>query len=155
MDLDKWLTKMEVRERTGMSERTIERKIQSKEIRREYRNVPGRKPLAILHPEDVAKFEARTMKPVYGDTAKPSPKAVLTSTVPSQNMAAFMTALLNKPEDKLYLSLKESARFSGLPMSYLRRKVQEGAIPAVKLAGWKIKRKDLERYDAATGGMMA
>src|SRR5712692_6529257 len=96
-----WQTKAEVRERTGISERTLERLIQDKKIRREYRRIPGRKPLSIIHPDDVAELEVKTAKLVPAERL-PVPK------LPQPDLS-LLAALLPRtlPEKKLYLTLKE------------------------------------------------
>jgi len=154
-NLDTWFTKEEVTERTGISERTLERKIQSNEIRRQYRNVPGRKPLAIIHPDDVTKLETKTLKPVPAPRGNGANRAVIPTSRQNDmaTMAAAFMAASFSPDKKFYLSLKEASGLSGLPQTYLRRKIAEGAIPAVKVPGWRIRRVDLERYNAASGEM--
>lgn len=154
---DAWLTKQEVRQRIGISERTLERKIQDGEIRRQYRNVPGRKPLAIIHPKDVEKLQNKTLKPVPVKANRKGTNNAVSLRTPQKDMAAFMTAFMAASpvlaEKKFYLSLKEASQLSGLPMSYLKRKITEGIVPAVKVPGWRIRREDLARYDAVTGTM--
>jgi excisionase family DNA binding protein len=154
---EEWPTKTEVRLKTGISERTIERKIQAGELRREFRNVPGRKPLAILDPADVKKLTEKTLTPIPMKKAATRNGANHGGIIPKPDkpdLAAFLAALspghlaLDK---KFYLTLKEAGELSGLPLSFLRAKVQTKELPAVKIGGWRIKRQDLERYDAATG----
>ena len=50
--------------------------------------------------------------------------------------------------DKLFLTIKEAARFAGLPQATIRRLIHAAAIPAVKAGGWRIKRSDLEQLDS-------
>src|SRR6266478_4412143 len=98
-----WKAKEEVAKETGISVRTLDRKIAAGELRQEHRPIPNRKPLAVLHPDDVATLTAVTLKPV------PAPKkteSVMTEFVPITQ--------------KLYLTLREAAAYSGLPQSYLR-----------------------------------
>lgn len=151
---ENWMTKAEVRLKTGISERTLERKIQAGELRREFRNIPGRKPLAILNPEDVKKLTDKTLTPI------PMKKSATgNSVVPGgmlktdrADMMAFLAALSPARmtvDKKLYLTLKEAVEYSGLPLTYLKRKIQENVIPAVKISGWRIRREDLERHNAA------
>jgi excisionase family DNA binding protein len=149
---DSWPTKLDVTRETGISERTIERLIQRGEIRRELRHVPGRKPISILHPDDVVKLRAETLKPV------PVPKTELVKRENADTfpLTAFLAQFQNiKLTEKLYLTVKEASQFSGLPESYLRRQIKAGGIPAVRIGGYRIKRDDLVRYDAATGGVTA
>ena len=49
--------------------------------------------------------------------------------------------------DKLFLNIKEAARYAGLPQSTIRHLIHAGKIPAVKAGGWRIKRSDLEQLD--------
>ena len=142
-NFDLWLTKEETRARTGLSERTLERKITAGEIRKNFRNIPGRKPIVILHPEDVARLEERTLKPIVVHDL-PIPKA------PQVDMTAFLS--LMRPtltiDKKLYLTLEEASQYAGLPKSYLKRQIKQGVIHAVKLAGWRVRRSDLETHNA-------
>jgi excisionase family DNA binding protein len=143
---EEWVSKVEARERTGLSERTLERKIQDKEIRREYRPFPGRKPLAVLHPNDVAKLEEKTLKPI----AMQTPTSALLAVKPAQPDMAALSAVLQrlKINEKLYLTLDEAAEYAGLPRSYIYKQIKQGVIHAVKMSGWRIKRKDLENHCA-------
>jgi excisionase family DNA binding protein len=144
---EEWVSKVEARERTGLSERTLERKIQDKEIRREYRPFPGRKPLAVLHPDDVAKLEGKTLKPLTMQSLATTLPAV---NPPQPDMTA-LSALFQprlKINEKLYLTIDEAAEYAGLPRSYIYKQIKQGVIHAVKMAGWRIKRKDLENHCA-------
>ena len=152
---ENWMTKAEVRLKTGVSERTLERKIQAGELRREFRNIPGRKPLAILNPEDVKKLTEKTLSPIPMKKAATETAITQRGLLPKPDRAdttAFLAALSPSRltvDKKLYLTLKEAAEYSGLPITYLKRKVQEKGIPAVKIGGWRIRREDLERHNAA------
>lgn len=55
--------------------------------------------------------------------------------------AAARMALLRR---KLFLTLREAAEYSGLPLSSIRRLLARNLLPAVKLGGWRIKRSYLE-----------
>jgi excisionase family DNA binding protein len=157
-----WITKEEALQRTGMSERTLERRIKGGELRKAYRNVPGRKPLPVLHPEDVAKYEAKTVTPI---ALKGAPKKLLKEVpngaiVPSsarRDVAALMAGLSQQVtlDKKFYLTLDEATQLSGLPKSFLIRKIREGLLPAVKAGGYRVRRIHLEQYDAVTGTMTA
>jgi excisionase family DNA binding protein len=138
-----WPTLAEVVQRTGISERTLHRKIQAGELRREYRRIPNRKPVSILDPQNVAELEQTILHPIPTDT--------LPATVPPHtDMAALLAGLgitgvsLDK---KIYLSIVEAAQLSGLPKAYLQRCIKDGTLPAKNLggpAGWRIRRSDLE-----------
>ena len=49
--------------------------------------------------------------------------------------------------DKLFLTIKEAARYSGLPQSTIRQLIRAEKLPAVKVGGWRIKRSALEQVD--------
>ena len=57
--------------------------------------------------------------------------------------------------DKLFLTIKEAARFAGLPQATIRRLIHAAAIPAVKAGGWRIKRSDLEQLDSRQLSVLA
>jgi excisionase family DNA binding protein len=145
---EEWVTKVEARERTGLSERTIERMIQDGKIKRAYRPFPGRKPLAVLDPDDVAKLEEQTLKPIAMQTAAPTLPAVNPSQPDMTALSAFLQPRL-KINEKLYLTVDEAAEYAGLPKAHIRKQIKQGVIHAVKLSGWRIKRKDLENYAVA------
>ncbi len=50
-------------------------------------------------------------------------------------------------KDKLFLNVKEAARYSGLPQSLIRRLIHAQKLNAIKAGGWRIKRTDLEQLD--------
>jgi len=132
-NLEVWPAKEQVAKETGISVRTLDRKIAAGELRQEYRPIPHRKPLAVLHPEDVTKLTTVTLKPV------PAPKkteSAMTESVPVTQ--------------KLYLTIAEAANYSGLPKSYLQRCLQAGVLPGVKIGGWRIRRSDLFRHKAVS-----
>ena len=63
-------------------------------------------------------------------------------------LPSFLQSLLSGADvplrDKLFLSVKEAVRFSGLPGSTIRRLLRSGKLPGVKAGGWRIRRGDLE-----------
>lgn len=137
---DAWISKAEVVERTGLTERTIERKVKLGELRREYRTIPGRKPLPIFHPEDVENLTVKTLQPIpLRRSGVPTPRQLVPRQTPPMSVSVPLT-------EKFYLTLKEAALLSGLPLSYLKRQAQQGGIPAVKLVGWRIHSDDLKRH---------
>jgi excisionase family DNA binding protein len=137
VSIDQWIAKGEVMQRTGLNERTLERKVKAGEIRREYRHIPGRKGLPVYHPDDVEKLLVRTLTPIPMRTpmpAKPKP-----TPIPAPVFVPI--------HRKVFLTLKEAAEYSGLPQSYLKRCLQEGKIHGAKIPHWRIKREDLQRHE--------
>ena len=65
VNLDAWLTKAEATAITGLSMRALERLIEDGTIAREYRKQPGRRSIAVLHPQDVEQLrrEATPINP--------------------------------------------------------------------------------------------
>jgi hypothetical protein len=135
-NLDGWIAKAEVVEKTKLTERTLERMVKRGELRRDYRNIPGRKPLPVFHPEDVERLTTKTLTPIpmKRNGIPRSRQLVPTSRqlpIPTSASVAVSLSL----NDKFYLTLEEAAFLFGLPLSYLRKKIQGKEIPAVKLAG--------------------
>ena len=66
-------------------------------------------------------------------------------------LSAFLQSLITGADvplrDKLFLSVKEATRFSGLPETAIRRLLRSRKLPGVKTGGWRIKRSDLEQLD--------
>jgi excisionase family DNA binding protein len=164
-NLDTWPTKHEVMERLHLSEKTVERRIADGTLIKQFRPIPGRKPLPILHPEKVRDLSLTILEPVMEEmssvptvTKKPrdemtlSPAALtdIAKTVITETVTELAASSPWALQHKLYLSLDEAALLSGLPRSYLLRRVKEGVIPAAKIKGWRIRRVDLEHYNAVT-----
>ena len=149
-----WKTKAEAVAFLGISERTIERMVQAGRIRQAYKHVPGRRPIAVLNPKDLGKVKAETVKPVpipvtHEDADGASGALV---PLPSQNAVANLLAALasGTPQrvsllNKLFLTLKEASEYAGLPAAYLQRLIGEGALPALRTGGYRIRRADLEK----------
>ena len=57
-DFSKWVLKSDAAEALGYSDRTLERKIIKHKYRTAYRDVPGRRPFAVIHPDDYDKLKA-------------------------------------------------------------------------------------------------
>ena|SRR5215207_9179399 len=155
--IEKWPSKQEVIERTGIGLRTIERKIQLGEVRKDFRPALGSKPIVVIHPDDVAKLERLTLKPTPGERhdAARTPPAKRQKAARRQDAANDATASREEIERKTYITLKEAAFLSGLTEAHLERQKAAGILPFFKDVSWKIRRIDLERYDAATGTMAA
>jgi len=145
--LDEWKTKEEAAQLLQVGVKTVERYAKSDKIRREYRRVPGRRPLPVYNPEDIEKIRQENvpMTPV-----EPLPPQALARKL---DPAAFLSALLQngngqapqvRLSEKLYLTLNEAAEYTGLSKTLLRRKIHDGELQALKDGGFKIRRRDLE-----------
>lgn len=152
--IEAWIAKKDVVERTGLTERTLERKVKRKEIRMQYRDIPGRKPLPVFHPQDVEQLTNKTLKPVplvNGDipksrqlvsvSARPKP----TDRLPEFAAVAQSTALTYK----VYLNEKEAALFLGLSLTYVKRARKEGRLTGLKIPGvrgWRFHRDTIRQH---------
>jgi excisionase family DNA binding protein len=159
-----WPTLAEVTARTGISERTLARKIKDGVLRREYRPIPGRKPLPVISPEDVAALSEKTLKPSPAPAPAQSVAPVSKARIPDVLHTDILPQLKDMAESvarslatelaerltlnqKYYLTIKEAVQVSGLPGSYLRRKIKDSALPAYRLGnGWRIRREDLATH---------
>ena len=148
-----WKTKAEAVALLGISERTIERMVQAGRIQQAYKRVPSRRPIAVLNPKDIDKVKAETIKPVSVPVPLEDTDGVSRALTPlssQNNVSHLLTALASvTPQrvpltSKIFLPLKEASEYSGLPMAYLRRLIGEGALPALKTGGYRIRRTDLE-----------
>lgn len=135
-----WPALTDVVERTGISERTLHRKIAAGELRREYRRIPGRKPLPVLDPEQAKSLEESVLHPISANLPAKAPQTDMAALLAAFNPAAVPLHL------KFYLSIDEASELSGLPKAFLLRKVRSKELPAVKVPSWRIKRVDLESF---------
>lgn len=155
-DYAQWKLKADAIRDLGLSERTIERLIQAGRIRTAQRRVPGRRPLTVLHPDDVEQIR-REIIPAQPTGPPPVPAARHSNgaPLPSLSFEAFQ-ALLRGPavplHRKLYLTVAEAVAYSGLPKAVLLRWIHAGTLPAIRAGGYRIRRADLERRSAAGGG---
>jgi len=151
-----WRPKMEVAEELKISERTLERLIQRKRIRRAYRRVPGRKPLAVLNPDDVARLKSETLAPlpVYATSGCEVVSSLTTTTAPLPALIHVAEGVLDVLHtlahdrllsQQLMLSLAEASRYSGLSQAYLRQQIKAGKLRAVRDGEWKVSRMSLEK----------
>jgi excisionase family DNA binding protein len=145
VDLSTWIPKADVVRETGISERSLERRIQGKKVRVGYRTVPGRRPLPVLHPADVAAIRAEMVERVTDEGERHT-----TALVPIRAADALTTLLttLTKQAPKerpLFLTIKEASEYAGLPVAYLRRLIVDGKLKAISAGGYRIRRRDLDK----------
>ena len=137
-ELADWIAKPEVIRRTGLDERTIERKVKRGELRRQYRPIPGRKPLPVFDPKQVEELCTRTLTPI------PLKTAAVVKRTPAEVPAPLFVPV----HRKIFLSIKEAVALSGLPESYVRRGLRERTIPGAVVGGrWMVKRTALEQHE--------
>ena len=154
--LDDWFTKSQAAATLQVSEKTIERLATKGDIRRATRKRPGIRPLPVYDPDDLQKIKDSQIPRVeiISQAEAPQQQPALVpraDLLPSDLLPSLLQTLfpVDLPlRDKLFLTIKEAARFAGLPQATIRRLIHAAAIPAVKAGGWRIKRSDLEQLDS-------
>ena len=148
--LDDWFTKSQAAAFLQVSEKTIERLATKGEIRRASRKRPGVRPLPVYDPDDLQQIKDSQIPRVEIVSQAEAPQRP--ALVPRADLLPSLLQTLFPSDhlplrDKLFLTLKEAARFAGLPQATIRRLIHSAAIPAVKAGGWRIKRSDMEQLD--------
>jgi hypothetical protein len=148
-----WKTKAEIVEELGISERTLERMLQRKKITRGQKRIPGRKPITVIAPQDVEKLRAEMVQPEPGQSAQTTVPALRQQTAPAlrQSQQALEAVQLHRTTDQiplipLFLNLKASSRYVGLPEETLKRCIREGKVKAFEGRTYFIARAELERF---------
>ena len=149
--LDDWLTKTEAAAFLRVSEKTIERLATKGDVRRATRKRVGVRPLPVYDPRDLEKV--KDSQTVQVEVVAPADAGQSQALVPRVDLPSFLQTLFPATDDmplrdKLFLNIKEAARYSGLPQSTIRRLIHAGKLPGVKVGGWRIKRSDLEQLDS-------
>jgi hypothetical protein len=101
-----WLPMSEVIARTGLSQRTIYRKVIEGQLRQANRTVPGRRPLPVFDPGSISEMTASGPKP----TVKQQQEKGLAETPLPPSELSF----------KLYLTEEEAIRYTGFGRAHLR-----------------------------------
>jgi excisionase family DNA binding protein len=145
-----WLTKQEAARIIGISERSVERLVQSGKIRQRYLRVAQRRPIAILSPDDVETIRQETIAKIPPPLVETEGDSKALATRPTKGtdinaLMAALTATQARQEPKLFLTLREAATYSGLTVAYLRRLVDNGKLDAIKDRGTKVRRTDLQK----------
>jgi excisionase family DNA binding protein len=162
-DLGTWIAKKEVVAQTGLTERTLERKVKRGELRRKTRDIPGRKPLPVFHPEDVARLKEKTLTPVpleKADIAKSRQLAPVSSRLKPTDRQADIATLAEATAlaFKVYLTMKEAARFLGLSEKYVKKARGNGTLRGIKIIGvrgWRFHRDELSRHQVSESEIVA
>ena len=150
--LDDWFTKSQAAGLLQVSEKTVERLAHKGVIRRETRKRPGVRPLVVYHPDDLQKIKDSQIPRVEIVSQAEAPQQQPALVPRADLLPSLLQNLFPSPDliplrHKLFLTLKEAARFAGLPQATIRRLIHSAALPAVKAGGWRIKRSDLEQLD--------
>jgi hypothetical protein len=168
-DYSAWPTKAQAADAIGVSTKTIEKLAFKRELQQALWHRPGGGPaIVVYHPGDVERLRkernpdaAAFVMPAPADASGESPttKAVA---VRQPSAEAFMQALVaglvgagtSKTPDvrlaeRLYLSLREAAEYTGLGTAHLHRLIASGKLKPLKGAGPRgadvVRRADLEK----------
>ena len=148
--IEDWFTKSQAAAFLQLSEKTVERLAAKGQIHRASRKRPGVRPQRVYDPDDLQKIKDSQIPRVeiVSKAEAPPPSAL----VPRADLLPSLLQKLLPPSDlplrdKLYLTIKEAARYAGLPQATIRRLIRAAKLPAVKAGGWRIKRSDLETLD--------
>ena len=143
------------------SDSTVERLVRNQRLRSKFLPRPGKKAERIYLKEDVDKvaLERETRRDLRppSEVAKTKEGGAVVKREPQSlvlNADGFLRewmAALKNPQvelkDKLWLSLEESAEYSGLSKKDLRHLCRDGKLRARKSGGWKIRRASLEAFE--------
>ena len=147
--LDDWLIKTQAAAFLQVSEKTIERLATKGDVRRATRKRPGVRPLPVYDPDDLQKIKDSQIPRVEIISQAEAPQ--IPALAPSVDLPPFLQTLFPSDlplRDKLFLTIKEAARFAGLPQATIRRLIHAGKLPAAKAGGWRIKRSELEQLES-------
>ena len=147
-----WKTQAEAAEILQCSQKTIARLAAQQKLQRGLRRVPGRKPLPVFHPGDVEVIRADTVQAKPFPVSERSEETALArrANQATVDLIAQLFADRTAPpravpvEQKIFLTLKEAADYSGLPKAWLRRDIKSGKLQAIKAGGWRIRRSVLD-----------
>jgi Helix-turn-helix domain len=152
-----WYTKQDAAAALGVSTKTVENYARDGKIGQAlYRRAAGGPQLAVFSREDVDHLVTNRQD----GAIEQSPRVVAAASSNGQALTpppakrhggggldpAIVQALLHRFQEtsqnaeKLFLTIPEAARFSGLSEAYIRRACQAGSLAAIRDAGWKIKR---------------
>lgn len=139
-DLSAWLTKKQVAERLGVSEKSVERYHQRGLLSMATLKRPRQVPVRVYKPEDVerlaAQLEAERQAVMVGHLIphqhqhQAAPAVIQPKALPELAAAvkALIEAVASRPEPPAYISLEEAAALAGLSRDAIREAAQAGEI---------------------------
>ena len=106
------------------------------EIRRETRKRPGVRPSPVYSPEDLDRVKAAQVPQVVVMPPQAEAGGVPALAPRALELPSFLQSLVSGADvplrDKLFLTVKEAVRFSGLPKSTIRRLLRSGKLPRLQ-----------------------
>ena len=118
--LDNWLSMSDVVSQTGLSQRTVYRMVTEGRLTQGQRRIPGRRPLSVFDPSEVAEIVASTSNPrsIRHQGAHPDE-----TTPAAQGPDSGTSGAPLPPSElsfKLYLTEEEAIRYTGFGRAHLR-----------------------------------
>src|SRR5262249_22282995 len=155
-DYSKWHTKQQAADIIGVSTKTIEQLAKTPDLEQAIWKRPKGMPIAVFNPGDVTRLahERHPQRPyeppANGNGDPPIDVAPSMELAVQPDAGRFLTWLQEQfsvalPHTKLFLTVREAAAVSGLPIEYLLRELRAGRLAAIKSGGWRIRRADLEK----------
>lgn len=164
VDINGWPTKQEAAVQLGVSGKSIERLLKQGRLKKRIRRGAGLSAV-VIDPESLAEYRRAPGDLADEEPSNPGASVALARIVepgpaparyggaPIGLEAAFLAFLQSKTpgslvpvERRLFLTMAESAEYSGLPVAFLRRLIASGKLKALKTgAGWRVSRAELER----------
>jgi hypothetical protein len=165
-DYSTWLTKQQTADALQVSTKQVERFAHAGRLQSSrWKRPQGGPVITVYHPQDVERLarERNPEEPFVLPAASPpapngTPAVAVRQPATEQFLEAMAAAVRSASQtsetqvrltEKLYLTIDDAARLTGLGAGYLRRQVAAGKLELVKGAGPRgadvVRRKDLER----------
>jgi excisionase family DNA binding protein len=153
--LSTWKTKQEAADTLRVSTKTIERLANAGSIRKAERRAVGGRAVPVFNPIDISALNVGSANPSDEDEITPRlPRSVeralrTRGKLRPEEKLAVLSALVGNEfvplKDRLWLSIEETARYSGLSRGMIRRLLDSGRLNCIKDGQIsKIWRRDLE-----------
>jgi excisionase family DNA binding protein len=163
VDIKDWPTGGEAAVQLEVPESRIASLVKQRRLKKRIRRNTG-VPVVVIDPDSIAKYRQGPGDLTGEGRANPQTSVALArvdraGVAPARSgsastalEAAFLAFLQSKTpsslvpvERRIFLTMAESAEFSGLPVAFLRRLIASGKLKALKTgAGWRVARLELE-----------
>jgi excisionase family DNA binding protein len=158
VDVNDWPTKREAAVQLDVSGRSIDDLLKQGRLKKRIRRGSG-PPVVVVDPASIAECRQAECRQAPGASVAlarigdPRLARTRSGIAPSGLEAAFLAFLQSKipsslvpVERRIFLTMAESAEYSGLPVAFLRRLIASGKLKALRTgAGWRVSRAELEK----------
>jgi len=160
-DLSDWIPKQDAARLLGVAEKTLERWADRGDLQKATRKRPGLPPQVVYHPAELERMrEAREPAAFVvphdngsnGSNGNGETSTAVATVPPARFNPEILMKMLaetfqrQEHVSKLFLTVKESAEYSGLPQTTLRQLMDAGKLEFMKTgAGYRVRKADLER----------